>query len=103
MVYLALDDAGCCFNLVMYKWDTSVKVNIHSFHLKRKALSSSGHLNRTAFWVQQKYGTQKGYVLKINHKFSKTITFQCSIYQQHQALILRAHQSQVHQEGLVTE
>jgi hypothetical protein len=100
---VALDDAGCSVNLVMYKWDTSVKVNIHSFHLKRKTLSCSGHLNQTAFWVQQKYGTQKGYVLKINYKFSKTIKFHCSIGQQHQALILRAQQSQVHQEGLLTE
>jgi hypothetical protein len=52
--------------------DTSVKVNIHSFHMKRKTLSCSGQ-NQTVFWVQQKYGTQKDCVPKINHKFSKTI------------------------------
>jgi len=72
LIYLALDDARCSVNLVTYKWDTSVKVNIHSFHLKRKTFSCSGHLNQTAFWMQQKYGTQKGCVLKINHKFSNT-------------------------------
>jgi hypothetical protein len=56
-----------------------------------------------AFWVQQKYGTQKGCVLKINHKFSKTNYISLFLLPATPITDSESSTIEVHQEGLLAE
>jgi len=53
--------------------------------------------------VQQKYGTQKGCVLKINHKFSKTSYFSLFHLPATPSTDSESSTVKVHQEGLLPE